>query len=819
MIKLRHHLIIACALGLSVTGVFAAWTFGSFQTTDTQTDVDIAEVLPADRWSFKTTQVTFDCGSNGYFSNPEETRKTFTVNDGQALPQSIINQINNPTSKVAGLYFSHWEDSNGNRYIYDVSINDVTTYTAVFKSVSACHYALYEFNESHESTKYANATPIAILDVNKGAIPTPSADISNNSNSTYRIVGQGGFLHMANETTTWNTTSDTKYILKAGYESNKGTLFNVPFFNGDKFKVFSPNNNWYNNVTSTSAYYSKDNNDANIIITKTGYYDVYFNSYDQIHLEYKGVIEYMANNVRTLNDNTRYVISDNVTIYDIDTDDIEKGLHNVYFRPENGIDNISSLPSWSAFGGYTHFQRIFRYVLLGGESSNGVDYDLLTQEEKDNLLSLGYSSEDSDYKYYCAYNIDLSSNNKFIVYETEFADDLTVKDGVVTNSWTLDTTNATLNGTYVTAKNPNISHTVKLGVKMPVDDGENIYKTITNSKVFLEKTKYSVRFYSENNVNYTEVLVSSGDKIDVNQVPKIDSYITDWVDRDTEDFIDVYNSPITENLFLKPITRTTLATVEVELKLGDSGNHALYKIRKNGTLPYYVEPTNPAPSQYTFKGWNVNNAIDLDGSDYSTIDTSMTFNSDKTYYAMFEAPALFYGGSQYYYGDSSWTINGVGSLKNAVAIIYNYYLKRYSTTSSSLNVNYKTRFTINLNGTTLSSTSLLYLDCGGMYNSSEAYPAAYFFGNGNTWIKMTEHDGDIYKVEVPQGYTSVIFCRMNKSTSGLNWDNKWNQTEDISLGTTYNCYLITEWVNGGKEKAEPSTYNLPSISATLIRPS
>ncbi len=60
--------------------------------------------------------------------------------------------------------------------------------------------------------------------------------------------------------------------------------------------------------------------------------------------------------------------------------------------------------------------------------------------------------------------------------------------------------------------------------------------------------------------------------------------------------------------------------------------------------------------------------------------------------------------------------------------------------------------------------------------------AAYFFGNGEEWLNCTDPDGDgIYEVQVPAGYTQMIFCRMNPSTTANNWNNKWNQTADLTV--------------------------------------
>ena len=78
----------------------------------------------------------------------------------------------------------------------------------------------------------------------------------------------------------------------------------------------------------------------------------------------------------------------------------------------------------------------------------------------------------------------------------------------------------------------------------------------------------------------------------------------------------------------------------------------------------------------------------------------------------------------------------------------------------------------------------LYLVPNSNWTQANARFAAYFFGNGEKWVSMTDEDGDsIYEVTVPSGFPKVIFCRMNPSASANNWDNKWNQTGDLTIPT------------------------------------
>lgn len=95
----------------------------------------------------------------------------------------------------------------------------------------------------------------------------------------------------------------------------------------------------------------------------------------------------------------------------------------------------------------------------------------------------------------------------------------------------------------------------------------------------------------------------------------------------------------------------------------------------------------------------------------------------------------------------------------------------------------------------------LYLVPNANWKSDNARFAAYFYGSGEKWVGMTDEDGDgIYECELPEGYPNVIFCRMNPGTTDNNWDNKWNQTADLTVPTDgTNCYTVKEgtWDKGG----------------------
>ena len=83
----------------------------------------------------------------------------------------------------------------------------------------------------------------------------------------------------------------------------------------------------------------------------------------------------------------------------------------------------------------------------------------------------------------------------------------------------------------------------------------------------------------------------------------------------------------------------------------------------------------------------------------------------------------------------------------------------------------------------------LYLKPNSNWKQASAKFAAYFFTknvSGEYWQWMMKLDTDHYGCVIPGSYKNVIFCRMNSSATNMNWDNKWNQTGDLTIPTNGN---------------------------------
>ncbi|MBQ9137256.1 MAG: hypothetical protein IJX65_01305, partial [Alistipes sp.] len=125
---------------------------------------------------------------------------------------------------------------------------------------------------------------------------------------------------------------------------------------------------------------------------------------------------------------------------------------------------------------------------------------------------------------------------------------------------------------------------------------------------------------------------------------------------------------------------------------------------------------------------------------------------------------------------------------------------------------------------------VLYLQPNANWNTDGARYAAYFFdGNGGeTWVDLALVDGEtnVYSLTAPEGYANVIFCRMNPSTTENNWDNKWNQTADLTVPTDENTlYTVPAdaWDNSDNTNwsvytptTTPEEPEVPAVTYTTV---
>ena len=98
--------------------------------------------------------------------------------------------------------------------------------------------------------------------------------------------------------------------------------------------------------------------------------------------------------------------------------------------------------------------------------------------------------------------------------------------------------------------------------------------------------------------------------------------------------------------------------------------------------------------------------------------------------------------------------------------------------------------------------SVIYLDPW-QWTSDGAVIAAYFFGGpqGDIWVTMKK-EGNLYSCTVPEGYTSLLFVRLNPAGVPNDWSSKWNQTEDLTIPSGKNLFTINSWDGGAEGKSK-----------------
>lgn len=276
---------------------------------------------------------------------------------------------------------------------------------------------------------------------------------------------------------------------------------------------------------------------------------------------------------------------------------------------------------------------------------------------------------------------------------------------------------------------------------------------------------------------------------------------------------------------------------------------------------------------YTFEGWNTN--ADGTGTSYtdkqSISNLSSTDGATVNLYAVWQAlpptPVILKPNDQwkqanaryaiYYWGDgdtNGWVeMTDLGcSGEYFTAEVPESYLdfkfvrldpdgKTDAAKNNGLHWDYKWNETNNLTApaadknmydmTVVSSSHLLFKS-NSNWTADGARTAAYFFGNGEKWISMTDIGNGFYYCDKPSGYTKVIFVRMNGSNQTNDWNdnNKWNQTADLTLPTDgKNLYTISGALNNLSgtwsasadnvfDNTKWTSYTVPTYTITINAP-
>ena len=110
-------------------------------------------------------------------------------------------------------------------------------------------------------------------------------------------------------------------------------------------------------------------------------------------------------------------------------------------------------------------------------------------------------------------------------------------------------------------------------------------------------------------------------------------------------------------------------------------------------------------------------------------------------------------------------------------------------------------------GTTWAANKTVYLEPN-IWDAIDAteYYAVYSWGGAQeaAFYDMEAVAGTSYfKATIPDDRTGITFTRAGSAANAKNWDNKWNQTEDITLPASSNsvAYFITSWSDGADGKS------------------
>lgn len=105
-------------------------------------------------------------------------------------------------------------------------------------------------------------------------------------------------------------------------------------------------------------------------------------------------------------------------------------------------------------------------------------------------------------------------------------------------------------------------------------------------------------------------------------------------------------------------------------------------------------------------------------------------------------------------------------------------------------------------GANIPAKTKLYFKPHANWTQANARFAVYFYGNGDAWASMTKvancNADNLYEVTSPNKvYKNLIFCRMDPANATNNWNNKWNQTANLTYDGTKNAYALEsgEWDN------------------------
>ncbi len=424
--------------------------------------------------------------------------------------------------------------------------------------------------------------------------------------------------------------------------------------------------------------------------------------------------------------------------------------------------------------------------------------------------------------FYLTFN-DEGEETKFLYYKDEFVDKLPApkKDGYLFNGWF---TMANGQGTKLESNS----------YKMTADLTVYAYWVATNPD-----TKYTVTFETNGGSAVAEQIVTAGDVINAPAEPtKTDYIFAGWYFDSSYNTLASFPYSVTNHvtLYAKWVKKSDI--VKVTGVTLDKASLSFVSANMSETLSPIIAPANATNKSVTWTSSNPSVATVSNGTvtalaagsatiTVTTADggctatcsvTVASVNPTKTLSALIlkeasstvstkTAPAFTVTGkyTDRTTGDVTSKVTW-NSTDTAVATVSGGTATLVAAGKTDVTATYdnivSNKATITVSATGGDIDKLFFMPSKTWGEASPRY-AAYFFGNGDTWVSMTEHSSGVYVCEKQAGFPSVIFCRMNPATTENNWDNsnKWNQTKDLTIPTDKDTYRYGEgaWEKGDGE--------------------
>ncbi|MBQ3672983.1 MAG: InlB B-repeat-containing protein, partial [Paludibacteraceae bacterium] len=216
--------------------------------------------------------------------------------------------------------------------------------------------------------------------------------------------------------------------------------------------------------------------------------------------------------------------------------------------------------------------------------------------------------------------------------------------------------------------------------------------------------------------------------------------------------------------------------------LDDNNQEISHETLNYGVMPTPATPTkaNTAQYTYTFNQW---------------VPALTTVTGDATYKASFTQTVNQYtltvngatGGGTYDYGTSV-------TLTPTPADNYHFTQWSDGNTDNPRTVTVTGNATYTAQSEEDTKTTVYLFPT--VWDVDNAKFAAYVWEDGKAaaWsaVMTKTADGKAYTAQI-YDYANIIFVRLNNTATSGNWDDKWNQTADLTRNTAYNCYQITGW--------------------------